>query len=92
MFQLGLQLILAYWVSQHEGISGCDYNLPNIISYIAYALAGLNLIALIAVRCAKKFPRILFFLVFLGDFLIVVAIIILLIIKGIAQCAAAKVF
>jgi hypothetical protein len=82
MFQLSLQLIVGYWASKFQDPSGCTYNIADIVSYTAYGLAGLNLIALIAMRCTKKFSRGLFFTVFFIDFLIVLGIIVLQAIKG----------
>lgn len=92
MLQLSLQLISGYWASKHEFAPGCDYTIPNIISYVAYVLAALNFVAVIVTRCAKKFPRALFFVVFAIDFLIALAIIIVLAIKSNYNCAAAKIY
>jgi hypothetical protein len=77
MFQLSLQLILGYWASKFQDTSGCVYHVSDLISYIAYGLAGINLIALIAMRCMMKFSRPLFFIVFFIDFLIAVGIIVI---------------
>lgn len=93
MFQLGLQVILGYWASKHENTyQSCDYTIPNIISYIAYALAGLNFIALIGVRCSSKFPRCFFFIIFFLDLCMAATFIALQVVKGQHKCAAGKVF
>ena len=92
MLQLGCQLILAYWAIKNDGITGCDFGTPNITSYLAYALAGINLVAVIAVRCSKGFPRFLFFAVLIIDLLLAIAIITLNAIKGFGNCAATKTF
>ena len=83
MFQLGLQVILGYWASKHEDTyTSCDYYIPNIISYIAYGLAGLNFISLITIRCSNKFPRCFSFLIFFLDLCMAATIIVLQIVKG----------
>jgi hypothetical protein len=82
MLQMSLQLILGYWASKFKEISGCSYYISDIISYVAYGLAGLNFIALIIMRCSNKFSRGLFFSVFIIDLLIAVAIIVVQAIKG----------
>lgn len=92
MFQLGGQLTLAYWASRYEGISGCDYSTPDIVSYLAYALVALNLVSLIFVRCNSKFPRGYFFLVFGLDLLLVVGIALLQLIRNPTNCASNRLY
>jgi len=92
MLQLGGQLILGYWASRYDGIDGCDYNIPNIVSILAYVLAALNLISVIGIRIADKFPRAFFFIIFILDLLLAAAIITIQAIKGHSNCAAGKVF
>jgi hypothetical protein len=75
MFQLGLQLILGYWASRFNNLSGCSYSTSDIISYVAYALTTLNLIALLINQCSSKFSRGLFFTVYLLDIVIAIGII-----------------
>jgi len=92
MLQLSLQLISGYWASRHQGVGACEYSVPALTSYVAYGLAGLNLVALFSIRCSKKFPKILFFIIFILDFLIALAIIALQFFKGISGCATTKVY
>lgn len=92
MLQLGCQLILAYWALRNDGIQGCQFSIPGITSYIAYALAIINLIAVIAIRCSAGFPRCLFFAVFTIDLLAAIAIIAINAVKGFGNCAASKTF
>ena len=92
MLQLGLQLILAYWALRSEGINGCDFDTANLTSYLAYALAGINLIAVVIIRCTMGFPRALFFAVFIIDLLLALGIIAINAIKGFSSCAASKTF
>lgn len=92
MLQLGGQLILGYWATRFGGVEGCDNTIVNIISYMAYALAGINLIAVIYVRCAAKFPRVFFFLIFILDLGIAAAVIGVMASKGTFNCAANKVY
>lgn len=92
MFQLGGQLALAYWASRFEGVTQCDYVTPDIVSYIAYALAALNLASVIYVRCSNKFPRGFFFLIFILDLLMVLGVILLQLIRNPTNCAANKLF
>lgn len=92
MFQLGCQIILAYWALRIDGVTDCDFNTANITSYIAYGLAGLNIISVIAVRCSDKFPRCFFFIVFILDLLMALGIISLNGLNGYSRCAASKAF
>lgn len=92
MFQLGCQLIIAYWALKSDGVSACDFNIPNITSYIAYGLAAFNLVSLIAIRCSDGFPRCLFFVVFILDVLAALAIIIINAVNGYKGCASDKIF
>lgn len=93
MFQLGCQVILGYWASKHEGTyEQCDYTIPNIISYIAYGLAFLNLLLFVGAKCSKNFPRILFYVFFLLDLAAAATIIALQFTRGQQTCAAGKVF
>ena len=92
LFQLGGQLILGYWASKFDGIEGCDYNIHNIVSILAYVLAGLNLISIIYTRASVQFSRPFFFVVFLLNLIIIAGIMVLEIIKGHSNCAAGKVF
>lgn len=92
VFQLSIQLIAGYWASKHQFVEGCNNNIPNITSYLAYVLAALNLTALIAIRFSKKFPRFLFISVYIIDFAITLAIIIVQAVRSRSQCAAAKVY
>ena len=71
MFHLGLQLAAAYWANVYDGMSSCKHQYVDLISYFAYALVGLNLISLIIVRCASKFPRVYFFLTYFLDLLLI---------------------
>jgi len=50
MFQLGCQIILAYCALYLDGVTGCEFGTATLSSYIAYGLAGLNIISVIAVR------------------------------------------
>lgn len=54
MFQLGGQVALAYWaVRYHEySNSACGHLYLNIASYLAYAMVGINFLALLVVRCS----------------------------------------
>jgi hypothetical protein len=92
MFQLGCQLIIAYWALKSDGTSACDFTYPNITSYIAYALAGINLLSVIYIRCSHGFPRCMFFVVFVIDILMAIAIIALNAINGYKGCASDKIF
>ena len=92
MFQLGCQLIITYWALKSDGISTCDFNIPNITSYIAYGLAAINLLSLIAIRCSNGFPRCLFFGVLILDILTAIAIIIINAVNGFKGCASDKIF
>lgn len=92
MFQLGCQVVMAYWALKLTGIAGCDFATSDILSYLAYALLGLNLIALITIRCSAKFPRCFFFTVFFLDLVLAAGIIAINATKGYSACAPAKVF
>lgn len=92
MLQLGLQLILAYWALRSEGVAGCEFDTANLTSYLAYALAVINLVAVIVIRCSIGFPRMLFFAVFIIDILLTLAIIAINAIKGFSNCAASKTY
>lgn len=92
MFQLGCQLIIAYWTLKSDGIQGCEFTIPNITSYIAYALAAINLISVIGIRCSNKFPRCFFFVTFILDLIMIITVIAINAAKGYDPCAAGKVF
>jgi hypothetical protein len=92
MFQLSLQLILGYWATHFRNSSKCYYNISDIVSYIAYALAAINFFALLINQCSKKFSRGLFWTVYILDLLIAAAIIAVQIILGHSECASANVF
>lgn len=77
MFHLGLQLAAAYWHIVYDGMGSCKHFFVDLISYLGYALVGLNLISLIIVRCAKKFPRIYFFITYFIDLLLASGIIVI---------------
>jgi hypothetical protein len=92
IIQLSIQLISGFWATKYQIILQCDYTISNIISYISYGLACLNVGALIAMKFGKRFPKILFFLVLSLDFMAAVAIIVVEATKGNLQCVAAKVY
>ena len=91
MFQLACQIIIAYWALKICGIVGCDFGTSDITSYVGYALAGINLISVLVIRCSSKFPRCFFFTVFGLDLVLALGVIALNIIKGYSSCAASKV-
>ena len=91
MFQLGCQVIIAYWALQVNGIVGCQFSIPKIAIYFAYALASLNLVGLFAIRCSTNFPRCSFFVVFILDVLLAGAILTINAMNGYESCAASKV-
>ena len=78
--QLGLSLVIAYHVTTLVG-SECHTEFMKILQPVSYVLVGLNLVAMIYLRCREKFARPEFF-IFYALNLIVCGVVVVMGIAG----------
>ncbi|CAM6001007.1 unnamed protein product [Sphagnum balticum] len=68
-FQLGLALVIGILISKLDQ-TNCNDQFYGLISIVGSVLIGINLLAMVYLRCREAFPKVAFFVVFIADLIL----------------------